>query len=77
VYEANDTSTFALITPMRASKSGRRDGPAIPRKLRRFKGVYTRADTRIYTVRPSMSHVSQTFAAANPQFWRTVAAGLH
>jgi hypothetical protein len=76
-YEANDTSTFALITPMRASRSGRRDGPAIPRTLRRFKGVYTTVDTRIYAVRPSMSHVSQTFAASNPQFWRPVAAGLH
>jgi hypothetical protein len=76
-YEANDTSTFALITPMRASRSGRRDGPAIPRTLRRFKGVYTKVDTRIYAVRPSMSHVSQTFAASNPQFWRPVAASLH
>jgi hypothetical protein len=77
VYEANETSTFALITPMRTPRSDRRDGPPIPRALQRFKGVVTRADTRVYAVRPAMSHVSQSFAAANPQLWRPVPTALH
>jgi hypothetical protein len=77
VYEANDTSTFVLVTPLRAARSSRRDGPAIPRTLRRSRGVVIKADTRIYVVRPAMSHVPQTFAAANPQLWRAVPAAGH
>jgi hypothetical protein len=55
VYEANDTSTYALITLTR-TRLTRKDGQAMPRSLRRSKGIFTRAETRIYTVRPGMSH---------------------
>jgi hypothetical protein len=77
VYEANESSTFALITPLRLSRSDRNDGPPVPRTLRRFKGVYMKADTRTYSVRPALSHVPQSFVAANPQFWRPAPTGLH
>jgi hypothetical protein len=78
VYEANDTSTFALLTPLRAVRSSRRDGLAIPRTLRRSRGVFIKAETQVYSVRPAMSHVPQTFVAANPQFWRPApSGGLH
>jgi hypothetical protein len=70
VYEANDSSTFALINLKKTTTFDRRDGPAVPRTLRRFQDTSGKADTRVYVVRPAMSHVSQTFAAANPQFWR-------
>ena len=76
VYEANDASTFFLVTLKRTS-IGRRDGPPMPRALRRSKGVYLKADTRTYAVRPLMSHVSQAFAAANPTLWKPAPAGLH
>ena len=69
VYEATDSSTFLLLTLKRTAIT-RADGPPIPRTLRRFRGVYTRAETRVYSVRPMMSRVPQTFAAANPQLWR-------
>lgn len=75
VYEATDSSTFLLIT-LKRSAITRHDGPAIPRTLRRFRGVYTKAETRVYAVRPAMSHVPQTFVAANPQLWR-VPNGTH
>lgn len=55
VYEANDTSTYALITPKGTSLK-RADGPAMPRALRRHQGIYTKSDTRVYAVRPQMSH---------------------
>jgi len=69
VYEANEAPVFALVT-LKRSASDRLDAPAIPRALRRSRGVYTKADTGVYAVRPSMSHVSRAFAAASPQFWR-------
>jgi hypothetical protein len=69
VYEANDAPVFVLLT-LKRSTSERLESPAIPRTLRRFRGAYTKADTRVYAVRPAMSHVSRAFAAANPQFWR-------
>jgi hypothetical protein len=75
VYEANDSSTFALIT-IKRTRINRRDGPAVPRTLRRFKGVYTAMESKTFNVRPAMSHVSQEFVAANPQLWRT-SAGNH
>jgi hypothetical protein len=73
VYEANDSSTYALITLTRKA-IGRRGGPTVPRSLRRFKGMFAKTETHVYAVRPSMSHVSQAFVAANPQLWRPVAA---
>lgn len=73
VYEANDSSTYALMTLKRAA-FGRHDGPAIPRALRRFKGLAAKPQTIVYQVRPSMSHVTQAFIAANPQLWRSAAA---
>src|SRR5262249_7341446 len=72
VYEATDSSTYALMT-LKRSAFNRRDGPPIPRSLRRNRGVYLRADTRVYSVRPTMSHVPAASAAANPQLWRAVA----
>jgi hypothetical protein len=69
VYEANEASTFMLLTLTRTA-SGRHSGPAVPRAVRRLNGVYGKADTRLYQVRPAMSHVSQAFIAANPQLWR-------
>src|SRR5260370_19183284 len=36
VYEANETSTFVLISPMRTSRVDRGEGPAIPRTLSRL-----------------------------------------
>lgn len=75
-YEANDAPIFALVTPRRTTRTSRRDGPAIPRSIRRAKGAYTRVESKMYAVRPSMSHVPQTFIAASPQFWRPN-AGQH
>jgi hypothetical protein len=74
VYEANDSSTFFLMT-LKRTKINRKDGPAIPRALRRSTMVYLKADTRAYSVRPQLSRVSQAFVAANPQLWRGGAAG--
>jgi hypothetical protein len=76
VYEATDSSTFYLITLKRRA-IGRGDAPPIPRTLRRYRGVYTKADTRVYAVRPAMSHVPQAFIATNPQLWRVPAGGTH
>jgi hypothetical protein len=56
VYEANDSSTYALITPKRTALT-RKDGPALPRALRRFRGVYSKAETRTYAVRIAISHL--------------------
>jgi hypothetical protein len=70
VYESTDTSTFALVTLKRSPRSERTDGPSVPRSLRRYRQDATKADTHVYTVRPTMSHVPRAFAAANPQFWR-------
>jgi hypothetical protein len=73
VYEANDSSTYALMT-LKRTAIGRRDAAtAVPRALRRARGVYTKVETHVYTVRPAMSHVSQAFVAANPQLWRQAA----
>jgi hypothetical protein len=69
VYEANDAPVFVLMT-LKRSPSERLESPAIPRTLRRFRGVYTKAETRVYVVRPAMSRVSRAFAATNPQLWR-------
>ena len=74
VYEANDASTFFLVT-LKRTRINREDGPPIPRSLRRYKGVYLKTETRTYAVRPMMSHVSQAFAAANPQLWKAAPAG--
>jgi len=77
VYEANDSSTFLLIT-LKETPITRADGPPIPRTLRGFRNVDVKPDSRVYAVRPSMSHVPQAFAAANPQLWRPPAAStLH
>lgn len=77
VYEANDSSTFLLITLKKAAIN-RKDGPAIPRTLRHGKGLYLKSDSRIYAVKPGMSHVTQAFVAANPQLWRPGSApGTH
>ena len=73
VYEANDSSTFLLIT-LKETPITRADGPPIPRTLRGFKNVDEKPDSRVYAVRPSMSHVPQAFVAANPQLWRPTAA---
>jgi hypothetical protein len=73
VYEATDSSTYALMTLRRAGTK-RRDNTSVPRALRRFASVYTKTETRTYDVRPAMSHVSQAFVAANPQLWRLSAA---
>lgn len=77
VYEANDSSTFMLIT-LKKTSINRSDGPAIPRTLRHGKGLYLKSDSHIYAVKPAMSHVTQAFVALNPQLWRPGAAsGLH
>src|SRR5262249_58544705 len=76
VYEANDASTFYLVT-LKRTRINRADGPPIPRSLRRNKGVYLKTETRTYAVRPTMSHVPQAFAAANPQLWKPTATALH
>jgi len=70
VYEATDSSTFLLLT-LKKTAITRSDGPPIPRTLRRFRGVYTKVDTRVYSVRPQMSRVPPAFVAADPQLWRT------
>ncbi|HEY7289333.1 MAG TPA: hypothetical protein VH583_05800 [Vicinamibacterales bacterium] len=69
VYEANKSSTFLLITLKKASIT-RKDGPPIPKALRHARDAYIKADSRVYTVRPSMSHVTQAFITANPQLWK-------
>jgi hypothetical protein len=70
VYEATDSSTFLLLT-LKRTAIARSDGPPIPRTLRRFRGVYTRVDTRVYSVRPLMSRVPPAFVTADPQRRRT------
>jgi hypothetical protein len=64
VYEANESSTYALITLKRRALT-RRDGPAIPRSLRRFRGVLKKVETRIYEVRPAWSHPRPAAGAAH------------
>jgi hypothetical protein len=54
VYEATDSSTYALIT-LAQTKSTHKGGSTMPRSLRRSKGIILRAETRIYAVRPGMS----------------------
>jgi hypothetical protein len=77
VYEANDSSTFLLIT-LKKTSINRGDGPAIPRNLRHGKVLYLKSDSHVYAVKPGMSHVTQAFVVQNPQFWRPGAAsGLH
>jgi hypothetical protein len=71
VYESADSPTFLLLTLKRSALT-KADGPAIPRNVR-HKDVYTKAETRIYTVKPAMSHVPQSFVAAHPQLWKVPA----
>jgi hypothetical protein len=66
VYEATDTSTYALIT-LAVTKSSHQSGPTMPRSLRRSKGIFERAETRTYTVRPGMSHPPPTAATVITQ----------
>jgi len=54
VYEATDSSTYALIT-LSLTKSTQQSGSTMPRSLRRSKGILLHADTRTYAVRPGMS----------------------
>jgi len=72
VYEANDSSTYALLTLMRTA-IGRRESQTVPRVLRQARNVYTKVETHVYEVRAAMSHVPQAFVAANPQLWRLAA----
>jgi hypothetical protein len=77
VYEDNDSSTFLLIT-LKKNGINRADGPAIPHTLRHGKGLYLKSDSRIYSVKPGMSHVTPAFITANPQLWRPpTVSGLH
>jgi hypothetical protein len=76
VYEANKSSTFLLIT-LKKSGMTRKDGPPIPKALRHARDAYIKADSRVYTVRPSMSHVTQAFIAANPQLWKPAPTPTH
>lgn len=76
VYEANDASIYALIT-LKRSAFNRRDGAPVPRALRRFRGFSAKPDTKFFSVRPSMSHVTEAFIATNPQFWRPAPAPAH
>ena len=55
VYESTNSSTYALIT-LTKTRLSRKDGPAVPRALRRHKDVVTRLDTKQYAVRQAMSH---------------------
>jgi hypothetical protein len=56
VYEANDTSTYALITLTTRSHFTSKDGLPLPRLLRRSKGILTKVETHLYALRPAMSH---------------------
>jgi len=56
VYEANDSSTYALITLTSRTRLTRKDGLAVPRSLQRGKGIVTRIDTKTYALRPALSH---------------------
>jgi hypothetical protein len=77
VYEANESSTFVLLT-LKKGAINRKDGPAIPRTLRHGKALYLKSDSRVYSVKPALSHVTQAFIAANPQLWRpATVSGLH
>jgi hypothetical protein len=55
LYEANDSPTFILVAPMRAT-SHTKKAPAIPRHLQDLKGGPSATETGVYTVRPLMSH---------------------
>ena len=63
VYEATDTSTYALMTLTTRSHFTSKDGLPLPRLLRRSKGIVTRIETRIYALRPAMSHQPASPAA--------------
>jgi hypothetical protein len=58
VYEANETSTYALITLTTRSRFTSKDGLPLPRLLRRSKGILTKVETHLYALRPAMSHLA-------------------
>ena len=54
VYEANQGSTYSLMTLSRAARA-RAGAPSLPRSLRRTTKVLKKIDTKIYVVRPALS----------------------
>jgi hypothetical protein len=73
VYEANQAPTFFLVVPLE-SLTKRHRVFSIPRALRHLRGVYTVPDTRVYVVKPMLSHVPQDFARGNSRFWKPAVA---
>lgn len=60
VYEANDSPAFALVT-LKRTAFDRSDVSPLPRPLRRARRSYGKQETRVYTLRPAMSHVPPSF----------------
>jgi hypothetical protein len=56
LYEANDSSTFFLMAPMRSAAEARK-GPALPHGVQELKNVYTVTQSTVYLTRPTMSRV--------------------
>jgi len=56
LYEANDTSTFFLVAPLRSEKEAKQ-GPPLPSRLQELKSVYTVTASTVYLMRPAMSHL--------------------
>jgi len=56
LYEANDSSTFFLMAPMRSAAEMRK-GPALPHGVQELKGVYTVTKSTVYLIRPAMSRI--------------------
>jgi hypothetical protein len=69
LYEDTSSSTFFIIAPLRSTAD--RKAGALPRGLRRLKGIYTAEKPMVYAVRHAMSHAWPELAAANRKFRRS------
>lgn len=58
MYEATTESTFMIVAPLRSPSE---KTAALPRRLRRLKGVYTADNSQTYALRPAMSHPPPAF----------------
>lgn len=63
VYESTTDSTFVLLAPMRSPAEARR-AASVPRAVRELRGVYRKADVRVYVFSPAMSRMPADPASA-------------
>ncbi|HEV3139846.1 MAG TPA: hypothetical protein VGY57_04995, partial [Vicinamibacterales bacterium] len=68
LYEANEESTFVLVTPLKSRAEAARAAP-VPRAVRELRGVFKDLETRVYVLMPAMSRLPDAFrrASASPQ----------